>query len=274
MVDLKNIMLLSDMDGTLLNSKSQVSEKNKQAIRDFVEQGGKFGIATGRSHLNSKRFTEELEINTPCIMYNGCGLFDFSSKEFLKIHELPKTKLKKFLNVCLQDYREVNIQIYSPSMCHIVSDEAFVNKKLVSIHQPCEFCKIEDIVEKPWIKVLLFGESEDLAAIEKRIVEFDLESEIDTVYSSERFLELLPLGISKGSMLLDLKKIMKEPYRVYAVGDYSNDKEMLINADVGIAVANALDSVKEVSDHVTVTNDEDAIAEVIYNIIFKEVFKY
>ncbi|NLZ81913.1 MAG: HAD family phosphatase [Clostridiales bacterium] len=269
MRDLKNIMLLSDMDGTLLNSKSEVSEKNKQAIRDFVARGGRFGIATGRSHLNSKKFTDEVDINTPCIMYNGCGLFDYSSNEFLKIYELPKAKLKKFLNDCLKNYRNVNIQIYSPYMCHIVSEEALANKELTSIHQPCEFCRVEDIEEKPWIKILLFGETEDLNSIENTVREFGLEGEIDTVYSSKNFLELLPFGVSKGSMLLDLKEILEESYKVYAVGDYNNDKEMLINADVGIAIGNAIQALKEIADYVTVSNDEDAIAEVIYNIILK-----
>lgn len=270
MIDLKNVMLLSDLDGTLLNSKSEISEKNKQAICDLVAHGGRFGIATGRSHLNSKKFVEEVEINSPCIFYNGCGLYDNSSNEFLKIYELPKIKLKKFLNDCLEKYKNVNMQIYSPYMCHIVSEESLANKKLVSIHQPCEFCKIDEIEDQPWIKVLLFGETHDLISIEKMLREFGLEGVIDTVYSSEKFLELLPFGISKGSTLLELKQMLKEPYKIYAIGDYNNDKEMLINADVGIATGNAHEDVKEVADYVTVTNDEDAIAEVIYNIIFKE----
>ena len=269
MINLKNVMLLSDMDGTLLNSKSEVSEKNKQAIRDLVAHGGRFAIATGRSHLNSKRFTEELEINTPCIVYNGCGLFDYSSNEFLKIYELPKAKIKNFLNDCLERYRNVNIQIYSPSMCHVVSEETLANKELISIHQPCEFCNIDDLEDTPWIKVLLYGETQDLISIENKVKEFGLEDDIDTVYSSENFLELLPVGISKGSMLLDLKEILKESYKVYTIGDYNNDREMLINAEVGIATGNAIEAVKEVADYITVSNDEDAIAEVIYNIILK-----
>lgn len=270
MIDLKNVLLLSDLDGTLLNSKSEVSEKNKQAIRDFVALGGKFGIATGRSHLNSKRFAEEVDINVPCITYNGCGLFDYSSNQFIKTHELSKLKLKSFLESCLQKYKNVDIQIYSPFMCHIISDETLANKELVSIHQPCEFSNIENIEDKPWIKTLFYGEKKELFSIEENIRDLGLEKEIDTVYSSEKFLELLPAGISKGSMMLDLKEILGESYKVYAIGDYNNDEEMLINADIGIATRNAHEKVKEVADYITVSNDEDAIAEVIYNMILNK----
>lgn len=271
MKNLEHIMLLSDLDGTLLNSKSELSEKNKKAIHEFVERGGKFGIATGRSHLNSKRFTDAVGVNIPCITYNGCGLFDYSKNKFIKIYELPKMDLKNYLKDCLDKYKEVTIQIYSPYMCYIISDETLANKKLISMHQPCEFSNIESIEDQAWIKILFFGKEEDLNAIESGIKNSNLSTEIDTVYSSDSLLELLPLGISKGSMLLSLKENLNKTYKVYAVGDYYNDKEMLLNADIGIATSNALEDIREVADFVTVSNDQNAIADVIYNKIFKEI---
>ncbi len=65
------IILLSDIDGTLLNSQSRVGEKNRQAISEFIKEGGSFGIATGRSLTNARNFLENIEINGYCILANG-----------------------------------------------------------------------------------------------------------------------------------------------------------------------------------------------------------
>jgi hydroxymethylpyrimidine pyrophosphatase-like HAD family hydrolase len=87
------------------------------------------------------------------------------------------------------------------------------------------------------------------------------------VFSSEIFLEYLPYGVSKGSALRKLKDYMGGNYIIYAVGDYNNDIEMLHEADIGIATDNAIPMLKESADLITVTNDENAIADVIYRII-------
>lgn len=63
-----NVLLLSDMDGTLLDSNSTVSVSNQRAIKDFIANGGKFGAATGRNQRNTLSFLKEVELNAPCIL--------------------------------------------------------------------------------------------------------------------------------------------------------------------------------------------------------------
>ncbi|MEI8201182.1 MAG: HAD hydrolase family protein [Eubacteriales bacterium] len=79
--EIRKKILLSDLDGTLLDSSSKVSVENQQAIKTFIAQGGHFGIATGRSQLNAVAFLDHVEINTPSILYNGCALYDFEAKK-------------------------------------------------------------------------------------------------------------------------------------------------------------------------------------------------
>jgi Cof subfamily protein (haloacid dehalogenase superfamily) len=262
-----NKLLLSDMDGTLLNSQGIISKENQEAVKYFIENGGLFGIATGRSQLNSVLFLDEIKVNAPCILYNGCGVYDFAANQFISLNELSKERLKVFLEYCLKEFSEVAIQIYCPELCYFVSPESLADPNLVSIHQPCEFCKIDAIADLPWIKILLSGEAEELKALNAAMIEFDLEKELSWVFSSESYLEYLPYGVSKGSALLYLKERMNSGCKVYAVGDYNNDVEMLQAADVGIATENAISSLKERADIITVSNDDNAIADIIYNIL-------
>lgn len=261
------MMLLSDMDGTLLDSEGQVSMENRLAIREFIAAGGRFGIATGRSHLNFESFLTGVEVNAPCILYNGCALYDREEKKFLELCTLPTDKLTPYLHFCLQDFPGLMVQVYCPEMCYIISDEERSEKEVVENHRPNLFCTMEDILAQPWIKLLISGEPQELRSLEAEIDTFRLRSEISWVYSQDRYLEILPVNVSKGSMLKKLKEGYGSGYKVYAVGDYNNDIEMLEAADVGIATENALPAVKRVADAMTVSNDDSAIAHIIMNMI-------
>jgi hypothetical protein len=266
MLEYNKILLLSDMDGTLLDSKSRVSKENQAAVKKFIEHGGRFGIATGRSQLNSVLFLDEIQVNAPCILYNGGALYDFAAKRFISMNELPKQGLVEFIKYCLKEYPKAAIQIYCPEMCYFVSEEERTGKDIVALHQPCRFCKIDRLMDRPWIKILISTEAKQLQAIHKAMADFGLEK-IDTVFSSEIYLEVLPFGVNKGSALTRLREYLGEDYIIYAVGDYNNDVEMLQAADIGIATGNALASLKEVADKITVCNDEHAIADIINHMI-------
>ena len=87
------------------------------------------------------------------------------------------------------------------------------------------------------------------------------------IRSEKTLYEILPKGISKASVLPKLSEHLRiDPSQIIAVGDYNNDIEMIKRAGVGIAVANATHEAKAVADFITVSNEEDAIAKIIYDI--------
>ena len=267
----EKVLLLSDLDGTLLNTQGFISKINQEAVAYFMENGGTFGFATGRNQLNSLLFLEEIKVNAPCILYNGCGVYDFNTNHFLRLIELPKAKLVSFLKSCLNEFAYISIQVYAPEMCYYISPESKADPYIVETHQPCEFCNIEEILDKTWIKILFNGEYELLKALNNKMIEQSLEEELNWVFSSDIFLEYLPKNVSKGSALQYVRELFGSGYKIYAVGDYNNDIEMIQLADVGIATQNAVDSLKLVADNISVTNDENAIADIIYNFIETEV---
>ena len=76
-------LLVSDMDGTLLNSKGKLSEENKKAIEYFVDNGGQFTLATGRMLPSIKRHIHKMKVTLPVIMYNGTKVYDFNNNEVI-----------------------------------------------------------------------------------------------------------------------------------------------------------------------------------------------
>ena len=86
------VLLASDYDNTLLDTESarrsggeapRVSERNQAALRYFMEQGGRFAVATGRALAALEHFVDEIPMNAPAIICNGAALYDFSAREYL-----------------------------------------------------------------------------------------------------------------------------------------------------------------------------------------------
>ncbi len=263
----ENTILFSDMDGTLLNREGVISEENKKAICHFVEEGGLFGVATGRSQLNSLMFIKELPINLPCILYNGCAVYDFGKNYFYKIEELNKKNVQNFLEHLIVDFPKVSIQIYSSDMCYFITDEDKADPHHIESHKPCEFTKMDKILSVPWMKILLSGHMAELKKLNNEMLQSGLQEEIDYVYSSDIYLEYLPKGVSKGSALHFVRELMGDQYKIYAVGDYDNDIEMLEEADYGIAMNNAVLSLKRIAKRITVDHNDHAMQDIIYQII-------
>ena len=88
--DISKVILLSDMDGTLLNSKKQITDTDRAAIERFQALGGHFTVATGRTIQSFEQFLSILDLRSPVIMYNGAAIHDYSSGETLYTQPLPQ----------------------------------------------------------------------------------------------------------------------------------------------------------------------------------------
>ncbi len=260
-------ILLSDLDGTLLNSENKVSEENKKAISTFVEEGGKFGIATGRSLTNASAFLEGVRINGYCILANGGQLYDYDKKVYLEEFGVPRGEIMPFLKRCIDERPGIGVQVYAKDMSYIVSREEYADSCVVKDHLPVIFDSLENVMEMEWIKILFSGNEEEISWLKKESSYLEEHASVDRVRSAINYYEFLPVRINKGSMLTKLRQYLNDMDVIYAVGDYYNDIDMLAQADVGIATENAPDAVKEHADRICADYNNNAIADVIAHII-------
>jgi len=127
-------------------------------------------------------------------------------------------------------------------------------------------------MKEDWVKILISGNHDDLVELEKHLEASQLKDKVRWVFSSEIFLEILPVDVSKGTMLHELRKIYSNDHKIIAIGDFYNDIEMIQEADCGIATFNAPDAIKDISNRVTVSNDDSAVAKVIEDILANRIF--
>ena len=135
-------------------------------------------------------------------------------------------------------------------------------------HQPCIFSGLEVPWREPWLKILFAAPRPLLERLEQQAEESGVSEGTERVYTCPTYLEFLPQGVHKGRCLGDLRCLdVFRQRRMIAIGDYSNDVELLQEADIAVAVDNALPEVKAVADYCTVSHNDSAIAHLIANIL-------
>lgn len=262
------IALFTDLDGTLLNTHREVSAENLGAIAHFVSEGGLFGISTGRAPVNALDVLPPLPINTWSVVLNGAEGYHFPTKTAANVRCLPKPVMEPLIRQILRTQPQINVQVCTPDKLLFLSDPALADRDFVDIHQPLDFMNADRALEYPWVKVLLCGPREMLEAVVRWAEQTGIPEQTTVVFSQYTYLEFLPQSTDKGSCLHALRRQESLQGRtIIAIGDYSNDIGLLREADIGVAVGNALPEVKAVADIITRTNDEHALADLIERII-------
>lgn len=262
------IALFTDLDGTLLNSRREVSAENLGAIAHFVAEGGLFGISTGRAPVNALDVLPPLPINTWSVVLNGAEGYHFPSGTAANVRCLPKQVIEPLIRQILLAQPQINVQVCTPDRLLFLSDPALADRDFVETHQPLDFVSVDRALEFPWVKVLLCGPREMLEDVVRCAERTGLGEQTTVVFSQYTYLEILPKNTDKGSCLHALRQQESLQGRtIIAIGDYSNDIGLLREADVGVAVGNALPEVKAVADAITGTNDEHALADLIERVI-------
>ena len=259
------IILVSDMDGTLLTEAKTISQENLDAIRYFEEQGGRFTVASGRVYQSLESYFDQIQPRLPVISHNG-GIIKNPATDEVLYAKLLCGSYKEIAKEIHQKFPWLGIEAFTPDEILFFVDNPYVRKHIndekIFPDNKIQWHSIEE--ETPeWCKILMAAETDEVDMLEAVIP--PLYPEYSFVRSEEHYFELLPHGVHKGSALRELLKILKiSPDKCYAVGDNMNDKEMLDIAGCGIAVANANQGLKDLADVVLpVTCEEHVIKAVI-----------
>lgn len=269
MTDFSNIFLISDMDGTLINSNSEISAINKYALTQFTKQGGTFAVATGRTLNSCKQYLLELPINAPSIFYNGTVLQNIDNNVVLNTLSLQTKLLFDFLKQCLMHCSDTCIELHTKDTFYIITEKQFDDPVIKREHLSFVRSNLEDLYDLEILKVQFY--TTNIHTISwlhnfAKIMEMDKIAKYFTSWSS--YFELIPKNASKGIMLDKLRQMPMYQDKIFiAVGDFNNDIEMLLFADYGIAAQNATPTLKQVADIISVSCDEHLLCHVINNII-------
>ncbi len=262
----EGILICTDLDGTLLSSKGGVSAENLEAIEYFKANGGMFTIVSGRVPVTARKICEVVKPNVPIGCINGGGLYDAAKGEFVWINTLPEEGLElvEYIDNLMPD---MGIQVNTPENLYFSKDNYAMEQFRALVGVPNLACHYRDV--KPPISKILFAhhDEKEIFKLIKLLDEHPKSKNFSFVRSEKSLYELLPKGTDKSMALAKLVEILGvDIKKTVAIGDYYNDVGMVKYAGVGISVANGCDDIKAVADHITVSNDDHAIARVISDI--------
>lgn len=259
----KGILLLSDLDDTLLTTgDKRLTAENRRAINYFISEGGYFTFATGRVLMGTKLVLDIITPNAPMICFNGGTIYDFENDNILWGAYLDKTAVKA-VEYVEENFPDIGIEVCTDNNLYFCKDN-----RIAEMHRNHENLPHNTLdyhsVFAPWKKAIFLAEADKMPELIKGISSSPFADTYHFVQSSPNYYELLPTGVSKGAALLKLAEILGvDPRRTIGIGDNHNDIELIKNAGIGIAVANAVLEAKQAADLVTVDNDSSAIAAVI-----------
>lgn len=261
-------LLASDIDGTLLIS-DYLPQKNIEKIEYFVQEGGAFALATGRTAGAVSTVVSRIKNLSPSIVANGSVIYDFNNDTVLYEQFVPQEDryiVKKVIEGC----STVGVEIHSGKKVLVVNSnqetidhEKYENLVAISLDY-------ESALSYNWNKVLyLFSNSDEAKKVKKIISQCQHNSQfVDTTATIDGrrryYYEHVPKNISKATTL----KILCEKLNIkkgccYAIGDYYNDLEMIKTADIGAALADSPDEVKSVAKTIVCEANNGAVAEFI-----------
>ncbi|HCC35173.1 MAG TPA: hypothetical protein DEQ02_05870 [Ruminococcaceae bacterium] len=261
-LDFTGTLLVSDIDGTMITRDFKLPELNKKALERYRAAGGKFTVATGRSMVSARRYYDMLETDMPAIVFNGAGLYDYHAEKFLWRRELSRdTKLlcRELLAAC----PDVGMEIHSGAELFVINDHKRVRDHVGAEKLPHRAAGLDEVMGKSWNKVLFPSEHEELLRLEA-IYKEKRHANSYVVLSSPIYLELLPSGVNKGEALRQLAEAYDiDMKNTYAIGDFSNDIEMIKAAGIGAAPEGAPPEVKNAADYIAAPCEDGAVGDFI-----------
>lgn len=278
-----------DLDGTLLNSFGEISEVNLNQLRKCINAGTEIVLTSGRVVSSIKNFANEIGGNNYLIAGNGSTVYDVKNEKVIYENTIPKEKVLKIIKICEENsiyysvYTEkfiitkslnYNILFYSKENLKKNNME----KTNINITQDI-YSYLESMEDNKVSKISICDKDKVIfSSILKKLREIAGIDVLDVAHMSRKYIEngtdVVPVefyyteitneNVNKWEaikFLIDRLKIL--PQEVIAIGDNINDKEMIENAGMGVAMGNSAPYIKELAKDVTLDNNENGVAETL-----------
>jgi len=267
-------LLCSDIDGTLLDNQSEISEANIAAVQAAVRAGKRVVLASGRTWHSMKMYEERLGIHTPGqfgVGFNGGVVYEIlDGGEVRLLHSdlMPEATAQEIfaeMAPVVARYEGMYMLAYN-NEGHLIAEESLRDSELFAEMVSMGARVTRSYAELPgdMYKILIFGEHENLLDA-SAFAKAQFAGKCQCMFSARQLLELIPMGVDKGRGVSFLAAHLGIPMsQVICMGDEGNDLAMLQAAGLGIAVANAVpDAIAAADVHLDVSNNESALAKVI-----------
>lgn len=253
-------LIVSDLDGTLLNAEHRLGDYSRTVLQTLLRQGGEVVLASGRHYQDVRRLAEQLGGRGCLISSNGAAVHDGDGR-LLHWHGIDPECLEFLLLDPVFDQTHTSL--------YRIDDWLVETPKpvLLRYHRDSGFhyrvVDFRSLGAEPVLKVFYYSEDREHLAELERLVLARLGDRVDTTWSLPVVLEVMAKGVSKGVALARVaERLGLTAAEIIAFGDGRNDLEMLRYAGKGVLMANADPALKEALPHLESigSNAEEAVA--------------
>ena len=281
-------LLALDLDGTLLDSRGNISERNRLALDNAREQGVRVALVTGRRFRDSRPVALELGLDIPLISHNGALTKHAATLQTVSVLPLPLAAAREALRIgrkagadalLSDDHDGLGVLVYDHTRGENSAAHKYISwARRIHGHEEGanavqQVPSLEDYLDHEPIHLAFSGACEEMDQLEE-ILKSELGSTVKilgTKYPEQDFtlLDIVNPAASKGAgVAAAAAELGATREEIMAIGDNYNDLEMLLFAGVGVVMANAPLMLREIAGlHPTASNREDGVALAIEKFI-------
>lgn len=278
-----------DLDGTMLNSYGMVTERTKKAINESMNKGVEVIIASGRPIDSIKTIAKEINSKNYFIAGNGALIYDIKNDEVIYDKYLKKQKILEIIKICEENSISYNVYTdktilatalkYNVLYYHkenLKKQEA--KKTNISIVKDM-YEYVKNMEEEKFLKMTICDENKSIFnSIIRKLREIDDIEVLDVLHMSRKIIrqgtEEIPIeyyyteisskDVDKWNAIEFLmEKLQIEKEEVIAIGDNINDKKMIKESGLGVAMSGSTPIITEIANEITDTNNNDGVAKIL-----------
>ncbi len=265
-------LVVSDIDGTLLDSSRRLPRENIEAVRELIRQGHMFAIATGRIFGTARMVAQEFGDDADMYIISCAGAEIRNTADSLPIYlsVMDKNLVARIAEIA--ESHGYSYQVYTEMSMVSKRPNPFLERYVAESLTLPEYLRYDvDMHGSPLnvegiqkVAITFY----DKALTDELLRDLDALKGINYAHSHRHGIDILPSGTDKGTALRRLAEHLNVNIEnTYAIGDEDNDVVLLNAAGTGIAMANASESTKRAARAVTLSNDEAGVAAAIYRYV-------
>lgn len=222
-------LVVSDIDGTLLNKIRKIPEANKKAVNRFVhELSGNFTLGSARNVQSLSTHYKNLPgLTTPAIVMNGAGIYDFKKREMIWFNAIPDSGAE-VVRKCLEKFRFLEVSIFTDDMIYLIRPR--IASPIMMWLDKLRHKKVKTVDEVPkgrWGKVVFFCLPWQRKEV-RRFADSVSDENVGYIDTTIASFDLVNKTTNKGTAVAALAEILGiNEDKIGVIGDYYNDWDML-----------------------------------------------
>ena len=262
-------LIATDMDGTLLNDRKEMPEKTFDIVDHLHEKGITFAVASGRQHLSLQQLYGRIKDDIVIVAGNGSIIIDKGETIFADTID-PDT-VREIVEVVSQ-IPDLKLTISGLKSAYMFEENVISEMPmyLVESHFPVRSIikSLDDLpTDEKVIQVAVFDpQFNSKVNIYEKIKH--LEHKCKLAISGSEWLDIMNIDVNKGVAIQKLQeKLGATAEETMVFGDELNDYEMMQQAYYSFAMANAIPEIKEISNFIAPSNEEQGVIRILENFL-------